>query len=82
MSHTIVGLPSDRNKTFSTRISQELLEPYLDAAWLPGVPTYGGNVNHAALFHGVLYLLIHISSPVELPFVRYFRAIELPRWWR
>src|SRR6266516_644842 len=25
MSHTIVGLPSYRNKTFSTRISRELL---------------------------------------------------------
>src|SRR6266536_602763 len=52
-------------------LSLNMVEPYLDAAWLPGVPTYGGNVNHAALFHGVLYLLIHISSPVELPLVRY-----------
>ena len=26
------------------------VEPYLDAAWLPGVPAPGGDVNHAALF--------------------------------
>ena len=48
-----------------------MVEPYLDAAWLPSVPAPGGDVNHAALFQGVLYLLIHTSSPVELPFVRY-----------
>src|SRR5262249_36318316 len=56
-----------------------IMEPYLDAAWLSGVPTSGGDVNHTALFQGVLYLLIHMSSPVALPFVRDSIAMDLPR---
>jgi hypothetical protein len=56
------------------------VEPYLNAAWLPGVPASGRDVNHAALFQGVSYLLIHTSSPVLLPFARDALALDLPRW--
>ncbi len=57
-----------------------MVEPYLDAAWLSGVPAPGGNVNHATLFQDVLYLLIPMSSPVELLFMRDSIAMDLPRW--
>src|SRR5438128_463358 len=52
------GSPGD------VHLSRNMVEPYLDAAGLPGFPAPGGDVDHAALFQGVLYLLIHTSSPV------------------
>src|SRR2546422_6756527 len=41
-----------------------MVKPYLGAAWLPGVPAPGSDINHAALCQCELYLLIHMSSPV------------------
>jgi hypothetical protein len=41
-----------------------MVEPYLDATWLSGVPASGGDIDHAAFFQCVSYLLIHMSSPV------------------
>src|SRR5439155_22593244 len=52
-------------------LSSNMVEPYLDVAWLPSCPAPGGDVDHAALFQNVLYLRIHTSSPIAMPCVRH-----------
>jgi hypothetical protein len=47
-------------------VPSNIMEPYLDAAWLSGCSTLGGDVDHAALFQRVLYLRIHRSSPLVM----------------
>src|SRR3989441_66369 len=70
-----VGIPGTASwrSPCDVHLPLNMVEPYLNAAWLPGVPAPGGDVNHAALFQCVVYLLIHTSSPVELLFVRFVR---------
>ena len=44
----------------------DLVESYLDAAGLSACPAPRSDVDHAALFQGVLYLCIHTSSPMVM----------------
>jgi len=66
-----VGIPgaASGGSSRDVHLSLNMVEPYLDAAGLPGFPASGGDVDHAALFQCVLYLRIHTSSPVALPCV-------------
>src|SRR6266487_1149379 len=77
--HVSIPVAASWGSPCDVHLPLNMVEPYLDAAWLPGVPALGGDVNHAALFQCELYLLIHISSPVELPFVRYSIALAARR---
>src|SRR5215475_12109707 len=47
-----VGIPvaSSWGSPRDVHLPLNIMEPYLDAAWLSGVPTSGGDVNHTALF--------------------------------
>ena len=47
-------------------LPRNMVEPYLDAAWLSGCSAARGDVNNTALLQRVLSLRIHTSSPVVM----------------
>src|SRR5262249_45457119 len=43
-----------------------IVEPYLYAPRLPSVPSPGGDIDEGVVFQRVLYLLVHIPSPIQM----------------
>ncbi len=63
-----VGIPVARSwrSPGDVQMPLDIVEPYLYATGLSGMLPPGGDVDKVVVFQGVLHLLVHTQSPLEM----------------